>query len=135
MTTAEAERFLLDTHVFLWLAVDDPKLPGTVRETVLRPETTLILSVASVWEMAIKASLGKLRLRLPLATLLESQLGALDADLLEIRVEHVVAVESLPWHHRDPFDRLLIAQARVEGLTILSADPAFARYDVPRFWG
>lgn len=94
----------------------------------------LWLSTASVWEMAIKSSLGKLELPSPLSDFLEEQLSATRTSLLEIRAEHAVRVEKLPWHHRDPFDRLLIAQALFEKVPILGRDPDFDAYSIQRIW-
>ncbi len=127
--------YLLDTHTFLWLASDDSRLPARVRRLALRADTTLILSVASIWELAIKASLGKLDLRIPLAELIDAQRTDLRARLLPIEAEHAMRVESLEFHHRDPFDRLLVAQAAVEDVPLLSADVQLDAYPIERFWG
>ncbi len=133
MTTAD-DRHLLDTHTFLWMASAPDRLGDEAREVVDRPASQLFLSVASVWEMAIKSSLGKLELPSPLGVFLEEQLQAIRALVLDVRAQHALAVEDLPWHHRDPFDRLLAAQARFEGLKILSRDSAFDAYGVARTW-
>jgi PIN domain nuclease of toxin-antitoxin system len=126
--------YLLDTHVFLWLAGDDTRLSAKVRELALDAGNPLSLSVASVWELAIKASLGKLRLDVGLGELIESQRAALGLTMLRIETAHVLEVETLEYHHRDPFDRLLVAQARVERLTIVSRDTRLDDYDVERVW-
>ncbi len=130
----EPEALLLDTHTFLWLATDDKRLSLTARELVLDSSTELFLSVASVWEMAIKKSLGRMELAIPLRRLVEEQLRDLRTDLLEIRCEHALLVETLPFHHRDPFDRLLVAQAMEEKLSLLSADKQLDPYPVDRVW-
>ena len=130
----ESDAFLLDTHAFLWLATDDERLSHAARELVLDPSTELFLSVGSVWEIAIKKSLGRMELTIPLSRLVEEQLKHLRTNLLEIRCEHALLVETLPFHHRDPFDRLLIAQAIQENLPLLSADKQLDAYPVNRVW-
>lgn len=133
MSTAE-DRYLLDTHTFVWMTSAPERLGEAARERIDSPASELHLSVASVWEMAIKSSLGKLELPAALPAFLEEQIASTRTRLLEIRAEHAVRVESLPWHHRDPFDRLLIAQARFESLPLLSRDSAFDAYPVERIW-
>lgn len=126
--------FLLDTHAFLWLATDDPRLGEGARRAVLDPAAALYLSVASVWELAIKRSLGRLILKVPLSELVRSQCGTLATGLLPVEFEHAVAVAELEFHHRDPFDRLLVAQATLEDLVLVSRDPVFDAYGVRRAW-
>ncbi len=128
------ELYLLDTHTFLWMCGEPTRLGSKARDRIQAAETDLFLSVASVWEMAIKRSLGKLDLPAVLPAFLEQQLAATRTRLLDVRVEHAVRVETLPWHHRDPFDRLLVAQAQFEDLPILSRDAAFDAYNVQRLW-
>jgi PIN domain nuclease of toxin-antitoxin system len=125
---------LLDTHVFLWALGAPERLSPKARELYLDADAKLLLSVASVWEIAIKASLGKLTLPEPVKTFIPTRLESQRIDLLPIRVGHAVAVSELPFHHRDPFDRLLAAQAMEERLQILSSDPIFLRYAVERVW-
>jgi len=127
-------RFLLDTHAFLWAITDDPRLSETGSTVFLDRENQLLLSLASVWEMSIKASLGKLQLARPLRELISEQTVRLGVLLLPIELAHATAVQHLPFHHRDPFDRLLVAQARCEQLTLVSADQVLDRYDVARVW-
>jgi PIN domain nuclease of toxin-antitoxin system len=93
-----------------------------------------LLSVASVWEMQIKLQLGKLRLQLPLVEVIEGQRQTNGVEMLPIRLEHVLALETLPPHHKDPFDRLLIAQAQVEDVVLVSGDPVFTRYPIKVIW-
>ena len=130
----ESHALLLDTHTFLWLATDDGRLSQTARELVIDPATQLFLSVGSIWEMAIKKGLGRIELAIPLSRLVEEQLKDLRTNLLEIRCEHALLVETLPFHHRDPFDRLLVAQAIEEKLSLLSADEQLDAYPVDRVW-
>ena len=127
-------RFLLDTHTFLWMAGSPERLGVAARQRIDIPQSRLYLSVASVWEAAIKSSLGKLDLPAPIGVFLEEQLSATRTTVLEIRVEHAVRVEQLPLHHRDPFDRLLVAQAQFENLPLLTCDKCFDAYDLERIW-
>ena len=126
-------RHLLDTHAFLWLAADDPRLAETVRTRFADIGHEWYLSAASIWEMAVKSSLGKLTLATTLAQLVQ---GGLERGirLLDVRGAHAFAVEHLPFHHRDPFDRLLIAQAMHEGMLLVSRDAELDAYVVPRVW-
>lgn len=125
---------LLDTHVFLWLAARDELVPKRTRARIEAPDVAVWLSVASVWELAIKRSLGKLETDIPLAQLLDSQCEAMAVEILPIQRGHALAVEALPFHHRDPFDRLIVAQAIVEGLAVASTDESFDSYPVQRIW-
>lgn len=100
---------LLDTHSFLWFLTDNPRLGASARTVIMEETTTLFLSIVSLWEMAIKVSIGKLVLAEPLAALIPEQLRVNDITPLGVNVEHAVAVAKLPFHHRDPFDRLLVA--------------------------
>jgi PIN domain nuclease of toxin-antitoxin system len=119
-------RLLVDTHVVLWHVLDDPRLGPGPTAAIEDAEAEVMVSVASLWEIAIKSALGKLEAPDDLPALVAD----LGFELLPVSAEHAWAVRDLPHHHRDPFDRLLIAQARVERLPILTADPAFAAYDV-----
>jgi PIN domain nuclease of toxin-antitoxin system len=123
-------RILLDTHIFIWWDNDPHQLPPQARVLCEDPDNTLVLSVASVWEMQIKQQLGKLNLRLPLTALVEDQQQANGIEVLPVSLVHVLALDSLPHHHKDPFDRLLIAQANAEGIGLLSVDAVFKQYDV-----
>lgn len=127
-------RLLLDTHVFLWWVDDDPSLTAVAREAIADANNECCLSLASCWEMAIKSSLGKLRLARPVARFVSEQLAANAFSLLSIELRHVARIEKLPFHHRDPFDRLLIAQAITDKLTMVSADSVFAEYGVTLLW-
>lgn len=126
-------RLLLDTHALLWWLLDDAELPASARSAIERAPAVHV-SAASVWEVAIKQRLGKL----PALGLTAAELPALvrDSGLLPLPVEdrHAAAVASLPQHHRDPFDHLLIAQARLEGLAVVTRDGTFAAYGVATVW-
>lgn len=125
---------LLDTHVLLWLVSDPDRVPPRAREAVADPLTQRWVSMASVWELAIKVGLGKLTLPLELPDFVATRLDRTVSQLLAISLAHTLAVADLPRHHGDPFDRMLVAQARAEGLTIVTADPAMQAYDVPVLW-
>ena len=123
-------RILLDTHCWLWMQVSPQKLSQKIREILKDPENELFLSAASSWEMSIKWALGKLPLPLPPAEYVPSRMERQGVSGLPIQHRHTLQVASLPHHHRDPFDRLLIAQAQVEQLTLLTADSQLADYEV-----
>jgi PIN domain nuclease of toxin-antitoxin system len=127
-------KLLLDTHAFLWWIRDDESLSARARKAIASERTHCFLSVASCWEMAIKKSLGKLEIPEPIDGFVAEQLSANRFTLLPIDLRHVSHVSRLPFHHRDPFDRLLVAQAMEESLTIASADPIFHKYGVERLW-
>ena len=121
---------LLDTHVLIWWVEKNPRLGSRAKKTLLSPETRPLVSAASIWEMAIKAATGRLDLADPLefwVPLLENDWGV---HPLAINFEHATAVRQLPLIHNDPFDRMLVAQAQCEGLTLVTADPAITAYDV-----
>lgn len=126
--------YLLDTHTFLWFINDDPVLSATARALIEVPENIIYLSIASLWEMAIKVSLGKLEIPSPFTGFINTQLRENAINLLEITTEHIGIVMTLPFHHRDPFDRLIIAQAQSENLPIIGKDEAFDDYKVTRHW-
>jgi PIN domain nuclease of toxin-antitoxin system len=125
---------LHDTHAFLWFCQDDPLLSATAKALIEDPGNRKLLSVASCWEIAIKAGLEKLKLGEPSATYIPAALSRTGFELLPISVAHATGVESLLPHHRDPFDRLLIAQTTAEGLPIVSADSQLDAYGVKRLW-
>jgi PIN domain nuclease of toxin-antitoxin system len=124
---------ILDTHTFIWWDSDLPKLSPKAAAFIVDPANTIVLSVASVWEMVIKTQLGKLTLSKPLATIIAQQ-QANGILVLEATLAHILAIESLPLHHKDPFDRLLIAQANVENAVLVSGDPILSRYAVNLLW-
>ena len=125
---------LLDTHAFLWWISDDPRLPSRVRKIIQAGRNRLFLSAASGWEIAIKAGLGRLNIPKTPEVFIPEQLSLNAIESLPIQMSHVLHVATLPAHHRDPFDRLLVAQAQLENLPILSADPQFTRYAVKTLW-
>jgi len=127
-------KLLLDTHTFLWWDSEPSKLSVRVVALCQDRANTVLLSVVSVWEMQIKSHLGKLKLSLPLAEMVEAQRQANNIEVMSIALAHVLALENLPTSHRDPFDRLLIAQANVEGAVLVSDDPMFEKYPVKVIW-
>ena len=127
-------RLLLDTHAFIWLDNDAAKLPSTLIDRFKGVETSKVLSTVVPWEMRIKASLGKLELRDDLEKIIDEQVQRNRFSVLPITLEHVYELRVLPHHHRDPFDRLLIAQARVESCTLVTSDAKMSLYDVPVVW-
>ena len=127
-------RVLLDTHALLWWLEKDPRLSRRAHAAVIDGGNQVLVSLGSVWEVAIKAGLGQLSMPRDLAGFFRRHLALYGFDLLPITLEHVTAVRDLPRHHRDPFDRLLIAQSRLEGLSLVSADRRFAPYGVDLIW-
>ena len=123
-------RILLDTHIFLWFIAGDPKLDGYSRELIENPENERYLSIGSVWEITIKSSLGRLDVPLPVSTLVRDHVWANAIELLGITPEHLDALHDLPFHHKDPFDRIILAQALSEGMALLAKDNAFGDYGV-----
>jgi PIN domain nuclease of toxin-antitoxin system len=125
---------LLDTHALVWALGDPDRLSSRARATIADPATVVFVSLTSAWELAILESLDRVRLEVPLGTLFTQGLAALRFHLLPIRLPHVAGVAGLPKHHRDPFDRLIVATALEEKLAVVSADRAFKRYGVSVVW-
>src|SRR5436190_8386345 len=126
-------RLLLDTHAFIWWDSDPAQLSAAALAALRDPANAVWLSVASVWEMVIKSQLGKLTLRLPLADIVGQQ-QANGLQILPLALAHGLAVEGLPAVHKEPFDRVLVAQANVEGAELVSADPVMHQYPVRVLW-
>jgi PIN domain nuclease of toxin-antitoxin system len=127
-------KVLLDTHAFIWWDSAPARLSARALSVCESRDNTLLVSVASVWEMQIKTQLGKLKLSLPLTDILENQRLSNGVEILPITLPHVLAVDQLPLHHKDPFDRLLIAQANVEEALLVSHDPMIATYPCQVVW-
>lgn len=127
-------KLLLDTHAFIWWDSEPARLSPQVLGSCQDPQNSLILSVASVWEMQVKLQLGKLKLSLPLETLIEGQRRSNNLEILPVTLEHVLALQNLPAHHKDPFDRLLIAQANTEEAILVTNDPVFLKYTDTVLW-
>ena len=127
-------KILLDTHALIWFLEDDPSLSLRARTAIETAGAVRKVSHASAWEIAIKVSLGKLRLPIPFEELVPGRVESLRFEWLPIFPAHLHRLIDLPFHHRDPFDRLLIAQAQAEKLTLVSRDPWFVDYGVPVLW-
>lgn len=127
-------KLLFDTHAFIWWDSNPTRLPAQILALCQNPDNDLLLSVASVWEMQIKMQMGKLKLTTPLREIIESQQQTNQITMLPITLPHVLALETLPPHHKDPFDRLLIAQAIVEDAVLITGDAVFAKYSVKLIW-
>ena len=127
-------RVLLDTHAFLWWITEDRRLSARAREVMTDGGNDLLLSAASGWEIAIKASLGRITLPVPIDRFLSEQLQRNGIGALPVEMRHALGVHALSLLHRDPFDRLLVAQAQLEKLRILTSDPQIAQYDVETLW-
>ncbi|MEI2582446.1 type II toxin-antitoxin system VapC family toxin [Scytonema sp. PRP1] len=127
-------RLLLDTHTFIWFFTGNTKISNQARALIENQDNEKLLSTASVWEIAIKQSTGKLSFHVPFEVFIKQQLSLNDFNLLNINLDHLAVVATLPFHHRDPFDRLLIAQSIVEKIPVLSVDSAFDAYPIERLW-
>ncbi|HMF17523.1 MAG TPA: type II toxin-antitoxin system VapC family toxin [Gemmataceae bacterium] len=127
-------RHLLDSHTLLWYSLGDPKLSGTANGLIGNPANEILLSPVSYWEIAIKISIGKLTLHQPYEDFIDACLNKYGFRILPIDPKHTARLIGLPFHHKDPFDRLLVAQAIVEGIPIVSNDTALDVYGITRFW-
>ena len=125
---------LVDTHAFLWFVFDDPRLSDSAASVIESPSRPTLLSVASLWEIALKVNIGKLLLGMPFETFIDEGINRRDVELLAIELPHVTRSARLPLLHRDPFDRLLIAQAQSERLPVLTADERFSGYPIETIW-
>ena len=125
-------RLLLDTHAFLWFLLDDQKLKVTARNLIGDPNNDIEVSPATYWEIAIKIALRKYALPEPFEVFMDREIAINDFHILPIALKHVAALTTMPFYHRDPFDRLLIAQATVEQIPIISDDTVFDAYPVTR---
>jgi PIN domain nuclease of toxin-antitoxin system len=126
--------YLLDTHALLWIAKNDPRLSLTAKSLFLDDHNEMYLSIASLWEIAIKISIGKLSIDEPLDIFIEKHVFANDIQIKLIETKHILPLVSLPFHHRDPFDRVIISQAMVEKMQIISNDSLLDAYPIDRVW-
>ncbi|MGF1575027.1 MAG: type II toxin-antitoxin system VapC family toxin [Cyanophyceae cyanobacterium] len=127
-------RLLLDTHALLWFVLEDPRLSIASQSVITNPNNQILVSIASLWEIAIKISIGKYQLSDPFESFWLEQLKLNRFTLLNVAIQHTARIITLPFHHRDPFDRLIIAQALVERIPIVSVDDVFDLYGVSRVW-
>lgn len=125
---------LLDTHTFLWFIDGNARLSPRAKELIEDQGNAKLVSVASLWEMGIKMSLGRLTLTDPFEDLIPRQMVLNGFGLLPLRIPHIAKVVALPFHHRDPFDRMIVAQCMAEDLSLVSLDPVFDKYSVHRLW-
>lgn len=125
---------VLDTHALLWMAGGDPQLSAKAIELITDPTVHLYVSIASLWEIAIKLSIGKLPMKRSLSDLIRYDIHGNMIEILQIGTSHLKTLSVLPFHHRDPFDRMIIAQAIAEDLVVIGADSAFKSYDIDLHW-
>ena len=127
-------KFIADTHAFIWFVTDSPQLSARAKDLFESPDSERLLSLASIWEIAIKTNLGKLSFDKPLEQFLPEQMALNYISLLDISMPHALRIATLQLFHRDPFDRMIIAQSLTENLPVLSNDQAFDAYGVKRIW-
>ncbi|MBS3029292.1 MAG: type II toxin-antitoxin system VapC family toxin [Dolichospermum sp. DET50] len=127
-------KLLFDTHTFMWWHSEPDRIPRETLILLQNPNNELLLSIVSLWEMQIKIQLGKLTLRDDLELMLKTQQEQNNINLISITFLHILELKNLPLHHKDPFDRLLIAQCKVENATLISRDSVFQNYDCPVIW-
>ena len=125
---------LLDSHTFIWMHNEPNKLSTKAAMEIVVLSNTLFLSIASIWEIQIKIQIGKFNFKDSLANIIAEQQKKNGLQILPVNLSHVLELENLPFHHKDPFDRLLIAQAKVENMTLVSSDPSFSAYSVNLLW-
>lgn len=127
--------YLLDTHILIWFLNDSPMLPGGIKRMIGKSrDASVLVSIASFWEMAIKSSKGKLKLNYSITDLMMLCKDILHISVLEIKDAHLEILRALPWIHKDPFDRLIISQAISEDMVLISVDEHIADYPVRRVW-
>ncbi len=127
-------KYLIDTHTLIWIASENPKLSEKVKRLYLEPKNEIYLSIASIWEIAIKMSLGKISLGENLESFITNHIKGNSIKILDIKVSHILIVEKLPFHHKDPFDRLIISQSIEEEIPVLGKDSIFDFYESKRIW-
>ncbi len=127
-------KYLLDTHTFLWFATDNPRISEKAKQIIQNRKNQLLLSAASVWEISIKYSIGKISLSTDLDNFISESLRNYNLTPLPISIPHSIEVSRLPEIHRDPFDRMLIAQSRIENAGIITTDKDITKYDVKTIW-
>ncbi len=127
-------RHLLDSHTLLWYTLGDPQLSSTAKALILDPANEILISPASYWEIAIKVSIGKLTMHQPYEDFIDACLNKYGFTILPVGPKHTARLIGLPFLHKDPFDRLLVAQALVEGIPLISNDTALDAYGITRLW-
>jgi PIN domain nuclease of toxin-antitoxin system len=127
-------KVLLDTQTLLWIVTQNSQLSAVARDIYLDEDNEILLSMASIWELALKISLNKLTMKESLPEFVQNHVKANDIKILNIELPHILALEKLPWHHRNPFDRIIISQSMKENIPILSANEELDFYSVTRIW-
>ena len=127
-------KVLFDTHAFLWAISEDPRLSPTARQIFTAADSEVLISVAGIWEILVKAEVGRLPFPRPAGSYLRRQLTKTSTAVLPILLSHVLRLEALPLHHRDPFDRIILAQAMEEEIPVVSADSKFRMYPIEVLW-
>jgi PIN domain nuclease of toxin-antitoxin system len=127
-------RLLLDTHAFLWFITDDPLLSAAAKALIADPNNEILVSPASYWEIAIKVSIGKYPLTVPYETFITQGIDGNGFKVLPVEPRHTSALIGMPFHHRDPFDRLLVGQAQIENISLVSNDVILDQYGITRLW-
>ena len=127
-------RLLIDTHTFLWFVTNDPLLSAAALDLLVDPGNEILISPASYWEVAIKVGIGKYPLAVPFDQFFTQGIDGNDISILPLEVRHAAVLSSLPMHHKDPFDRMIVAQAMVEQVPIVSIDEALDAYGITRIW-
>jgi PIN domain nuclease of toxin-antitoxin system len=126
-------KYLLDTHALIWFLEGDSQLSSKAKNIIVSTDNQILISIASLWEMAIKMSIGKLNLSQNLELIIQ-RLEEEYIEILPIEVEHILKIQTLEFHHKDPFDRIIIAQSLIEGTTLVSIEDIFDNYKVQRLW-
>ena len=127
-------KYLIDTHALLWIVTKNKKLSKKVKDIYLNSENQIFISLASLWEMAIKINLKKLSINEPLKDFVKNQIKSNDINILDIKTKHILLLENLPYYHKNPFDRLIISQSINEQIPLLSFDKVFDKYSIKRIW-
>jgi PIN domain nuclease of toxin-antitoxin system len=127
-------KYLLDTCTFIWFVSNSTELSLTAKNIIEDEHSEVFLSIISIWEMSVKNSIGKLIFTKPFEEFIENQITLNEIEILELSIEHIFKVNILPFHHKDPFDRLIIAQSMVENLPIISSDLEFDKYTIKKIW-
>jgi PIN domain nuclease of toxin-antitoxin system len=127
-------KLLLDTHALLWFIGNDPQLSGSARQNIENPAPEKFVSIASLWKITVKLSLGKLKLSKPFGEVFPQQLQVNGFELLPISCAQLNQLVLFPFHHRNPFDRMLLAQATTDAMTLITRDPEFVKYPVKTLW-
>ncbi len=127
-------KYLLDTHVFLWMISEEDRLSSSAVSAILNPSSELFFSMASYWEICIKVSIDKLKLKRNWPQVFEREMNRNGIQWLAVKPEHTRGVIGLPWHHRDPFDRLIVSQCKTEKITCITADENIRKYTIKSLW-